>query len=279
MRETVNKPFEHFETVLLNEGTRFDDMDEVSSLEEDIDTSEEDLCEDVSSQEADRNIDVDEKLEIKEDSEKPIPNEICDKDVATGALEEEAVREAVEPVEEAVASGHEATETIQKNVEPMPEGLESTLGRKFFRFPWCMIATVLLVGVVLGGIIVWSVFSGRRYIPESVVRMLMEREVSPLSKDTAVSSLALQTDSVSSVKQAPEVARQDTVHEVAASAKPETEEQVLPTAVKRETLADTVEYMITGTRSTYTIKSGESLVRVALKFYGNKKVMALSGTI
>ena len=259
MRETVNKPFEHFETVLLNEGTRFDDMDEVSSLEEDTDTSEEDLCEEVSSQEVDRNIDIDEKLEIKEDSEKPIPNEICDKDVATGALEEEAVREAVEPVEEAVASGHEATETIQKNVEPMPEGLESTLGRKFFRFPWCMIATVLLVGVVLGGIIVWSVFSGRRYIPESVVRMLMEREITPLSKDTAVSSLALQTDSVSSVKQAPEVTRQDTVHEVAVSAKPETEEH-------------TVEYMITGTRSTYTIKSGESLVRVALKFYGNKKL-------
>lgn len=272
MRETVNKPFEHFETVLLNEGTRFDDMDEVSSLEEDTDTSEEDLCEEVSSQEADRNIDVDEKLEIKEDSEKPIPNEICDKDVATGTLEEEAVREAVEPAEEAVASGHEATETIQKNVEPMPEGLESTLGRKFFRFPWCMIATVLLVGVVLGGIIVWSAFSGRRYIPESVVRMLMEREITPLSKDTAVSSLALQTDSVSSVKQAPEATRQDTVHEVAVSAKPETEEQVLPTAVKRETLADTVEYMITGTRSTYTIKSGESLVRVALKFYGNKKL-------
>ena len=102
--------------------------------------------------------------------------------------------------------------------------------------------------------------------------MLMEREITPLSKDTAVSSLALQTDSVSSVKQGPEIARQDTVHEVAVSAKPETEEQVLPTAVKRETLADTVEYMIIGTRSTYTIKSGESLVRVALKFYGNKKL-------
>lgn len=46
----------------------------------------------------------------------------------------------------------------------------------------------------------------------------MEREITPLSKDTAVSSLALQTDSVSSVKQAPEVTRQDTVHEVAVSA-------------------------------------------------------------
>lgn len=40
--------------------------------------------------------------------------------------------------------------------------------------------------------------------------------------------------------------------------------------MKRETLADTVEYAITGTKTTYTIRPGESLVRVAFKFYGNK---------
>lgn len=42
--------------------------------------------------------------------------------------------------------------------------------------------------------------------------------------------------------------------------------------MKRETLADTVEYAITGTKTTYTIRPGESLVRVAFKFYGNKKL-------
>lgn len=46
---------------------------------------------------------------------------------------------------------------------------------------------------------------------------------------------------------------------------------VLSTPVpKRETLADTVEYQITGNQGSYTLKPGESLVRVALKFYGNK---------
>ena len=40
--------------------------------------------------------------------------------------------------------------------------------------------------------------------------------------------------------------------------------------MKRETLADTVEYAITGTKTTYTIRPGESLARVAFKFYGNK---------
>lgn len=37
-------------------------------------------------------------------------------------------------------------------------------------------------------------------------------------------------------------------------------------------MADTVEYAITGTKTTYTIRPGESLVRVAFKFYGNKKL-------
>ena len=35
---------------------------------------------------------------------------------------------------------------------------------------------------------------------------------------------------------------------------------------------DTVEYQITGNQGSYTLKPGESLVRVALKFYGNKKL-------
>ncbi|MCD7815551.1 MAG: LysM peptidoglycan-binding domain-containing protein [Bacteroides sp.] len=45
-----------------------------------------------------------------------------------------------------------------------------------------------------------------------------------------------------------------------------------PQVVKRETLADTMEYTITGTMDTYTLQNGESLVKVALKYYGNKKL-------
>ena len=42
--------------------------------------------------------------------------------------------------------------------------------------------------------------------------------------------------------------------------------------VAKETLADTVEYDITGTKTNYTLQEGESLVKLAVKFYGTKKL-------
>lgn len=257
MRETVNKPFEHFETVLLNEGTRFDDMDEVSSLDEDADASEEEIGEGVSLPDANSNSEIEEAEEEKANQEKLVPEEADGNKAVPDSPQKEPDSETAEPV--------------QKVTESIHEDLEPAVGKKIFRFPWCMVATVLLVGVILGGIIVWSIFSGRRYIPESVVHMLMEKETVPLNKDTVGIRSDLEKDSILPVKQIPAV-QQDTVREVVAQVKPDEEKQQLPTVVKRETLADTVEYMITGTRSTYTIKSGESLVRVALKFYGNKKL-------
>lgn len=273
MRETVNKPFEHFETVLLNEGTRFDDMDEVSSLEEDADTSEEELCEDTPFQETENNVENGGETGIKMGSEEPI-SEVTDNKVDVSEnIQKEPVREMFDSVKEKeIVPKIDGVKSPQKDaVESVHEDLDSPTGKKWLRFPWCMVATVLLLGVLLGGIIVWSIFSGRRYIPEAVVRMLMEKEIDPLRKDT-INSLAMKAGSTLSVEQDSAIVEQDTVHEVVAPVKSDTAKQVLPTAVKRETLADTVEYMITGTRSVYTIKSGESLVRIALKFYGNKKL-------
>lgn len=272
MRETVNKPFEHFETVLLNEGTRFDDMDEVSSLDEDVDASEEEIGEGVSLPDANSNSEMEEAEEEKANQEKLVPEEADGNKVVPDSPQKEPDSETTEPVsEKAEKPEDETAEPVQKVTESIHEDLEPAVGKKIFRFPWCMVATVLLVGVILGGIIVWSIFPGRRYIPESVVHMLMEKETVPLNKDTVGIRSDLEKDSILPVKQIPAV-QQDTVREVVAQVKPDEEKQQLPTVVKRETLADTVEYMITGTRSTYTIKSGESLVRVALKFYGNKKL-------
>lgn len=275
MRVTVNKPFEHFETVLLNEGTRFDDMDEVSSLEEDTDTSEEELGEDTPLQEADGNIEDKGELKAEGSFEESPIEETDNKDAVLENLQEEPVREMTDSVKETETTVRDTDiveSPLRDTVESTRNDLESPVEKKWFRFPWCMVATVLLLGVILGGVIVWSVFSGRRYIPEAVVRMLMEKEANPLRKDTVSNSLVIKADSVLSVDRDSAIVKQDTVHEVVAPVKSDTEKQVLPTAVKRETLADTVEYMITGTRSMYTIKSGESLVRVALKFYGNKKL-------
>lgn len=46
--------------------------------------------------------------------------------------------------------------------------------------------------------------------------------------------------------------------------------------VAKETLADTVEYDITGTKTNYTLREGESLVKLAVKFYGTKSYGLIS---
>ncbi len=46
----------------------------------------------------------------------------------------------------------------------------------------------------------------------------------------------------------------------------------LSSIAKETSLADTVEYDITGTKTNYTLQEGESLVKLAVKFYGTKKL-------
>lgn len=247
MRETVNKPFSHFETVLLNENTHFDDLEETSELEDDTEGQEEETVETafVEAEEA--------SYSCLEGSTQTSP------EVAVEAVAVEEKSDKQEDVSENV---------MQMPQNELPEIKEEPVRKNIFRLPWCMLATVLLAGVILGGIVVWSMFSGRRYIPESVVGILMEKQASGLKQDTIVRK-PIQKDSAIQTQQIPH-AKEDTVRESVAMSP--TPEKTITPVVKRETLADTVEYAITGTKTTYTIRPGESLVRVAFKFYGNKKL-------
>lgn len=131
-----------------------------------------------------------------------------------------------------------------------------------------MIASILLAGIFIGGIVTWALISGRRYIPEQVVEKLMN-EMPGTPAPVALDSLQV-TDTLVVKKDSSLVQKTDTLK---TAAKKEEKTPVASTPVpKRETLADTVEYQITGNQGSYTLKPGESLVRVALKFYGNKKL-------
>lgn len=245
MRDTVNKPFEHFETVLLNENTQFDDLETGEEEAEDWEKDSEPVA---SEDEKEEKTNQPEQVE-----QQPEENKV----EVVPAISEPAVEEIAEPSSE------------QDNLQEMNSGKRI----KILHMPWCMIASVLLVGILIGGGIIWSILSGRRYIPESVMKVILEQTSQAEKPNSQIIQIQ---DSVRIM--APEVqpVRQDTVHEnVPKQNTPEKEiqvkKEVAPTA-KRETLADTVEYTITGTRTTYTIRSGESLVRVAFKFYGNKKL-------
>lgn len=254
LRELVNKPFSHFETVVLNENTHFDDLEEVSSIEKE-ETEENEEQEIVS------------EVELAEQSQ----------DLTVVETQENKVSKDVPLVKET-----EERENIAEHKEETQLNLEED---KKTRLPWCMIASVLLAGVILGGGIIWGLLSGRRYIPEAYLSSLVkEQEAIPLSnssyKDSSAVLKQVPTESVvDTLKVEQIIPKKDTLKQSSERNKVSVESaakgQVVGAKSSKQTaesLSDTVEYVISGTKFTYTIGEGETLVRVALKFYGNKKL-------
>lgn len=215
--EGVNKPFAHFEPVVLKETTHFPDLEE------------------------------------------PVPA------TATPPVAEEAETPAVAEVEEAVAPplSPDEPETPVATAGEQVEVSTDAPARHLLRLPWCMMATLLLVGVLVGGGIVWALLSGRRYIPASVEKVLLT--VADTARTKALQTVA-QEDTVVTADSATTAAAAGGKDHPAASVP-------LPVASpERKVLSDTVKYRIKGTLATHTIQPGESLVKLARKYYGNKQL-------
>lgn len=327
MRDWVNRPFSHFETVVLNEGTHFDDMEEeegtsVLSAEMSADLEEgtaetEALPEEPSeSPEQESKEEVSETTspmsESAEEIDETVPVEegdSVDEPAAAGepaAPETETValpdsRES-EPEPLVETDAQEAVPVIQEHESPSGTGSEEPVmetghpeqlpvaetGRKR-RFPWCMLATVMLAGVLIGGGMVWSFLSDKRFISEHLLDSLFavtqkasvaaRQELPAVTADTVAAATASQADTVrKEVKKEVIVTLPEKPSTTVAPKQPEqpaagtSKEAGKTTPERRETLSDTVEYQITGTQASYTIRPGESLVKISQKFYGNKKL-------
>lgn len=304
MRDSINKPFAHFETVILNEHTHFEDMDEEGerlsdeSIEQtspdDASLTEPETPVSEENHEENHLSDVqgteEEKLPVvdKEESQNAdipqIESSVEADDASQSETHEEPVSQEAEK-KEVVPEVVPATEHGSQSLSEIPLDSSDKKIQKEERskLPWCMYATILLVGVLIGGGIIWALLSGRRYIPEALLRELIsEKKVnnaillpkSTEKKETLDTLAAMETVQADSVgRQKPVHVTLPTVSSAAPVVKaPAPVKDEKPQAVKRETLADTMEYTITGTMDTYTLQNGESLVKVALKYYGNKKL-------
>lgn len=377
MKNLINRPFSHFEPVILNEGTTMEAMEAGLQPEEadmeDADESEA-AGEDIEVPEATEQVSTGEEEQSEQDepaeSEKAIIEEeesaapvalpteeptvpVASVDagpvtetaesVVSAESEDTEVEKPTEPIE--TAESLEQTDTLSQGtaeigpevVEPMntPEiadeetnavtadesenaepsvekPVETTVSnpvevsqeqKRPFCYPWCMIAAILLIGVLVGGAACWILMSGRRYIPENIYRKIMAQEEmleqrssgekhaagfqQPAADTTLVT--AQETDTLNNPVEQQETAIQQTAR-IENKKKTESEttgiKSVAPektsaaeknkqgstATTKVETLADTVEYTITGTKASHTIQPGESMVKLAARFYGNKKL-------
>lgn len=241
MKDLVNKPFSHFETVVLNAKTHFDDMPENELPISDAETDE---------------------------SVKDVPYSTSenDSDEATLSEEVESVLEEVsdQSVEEenpVSAKAKEEQSFVQSESEAVERRSASSTS-----IPWCMVASILLVGVIAGGFMVWSMFR-----TASTVKMSSVEPKEPIAviEHDSVASDTLTVDSAMVSKDAAAVASehsQDSAKVVAIN--PERKEEPKGGL----SLSDAVTYTIVGTRATHQLQYGETLVKLARRYYGNKKL-------
>lgn len=240
MKDLVNKPFSHFETVVLNDKTHFDDMPENESPISDVETDE----------------------SVKDASDSTSEN---DSDEATLSEEVESVLEEVsdQSVEEenpVSAKAKEGQSFVQSESEAVERrSLSST------SIPWCMVASILLVGVIAGGFMVWSMFRTASTVKMSSVEPkepIAVIEHDSVASDTLIVDSAMVSNEVAVANER----RQDSAKVVAIN--PEREEEPKGGL----SLSDAVTYAIVGTRATHQLQYGETLVKLARKYYGNKKL-------
>ena len=270
MKELINKPFSHFETVVLNEGVELEDTP--------IETSEEIVQEEIISE----TIIAEEPAIVEEPQPEPIvetpieeetiveeptiEEQTIDEPISEETIEEETIEEktiveestveepvAEEPITEKPVITEVQTSEEKPTDEPVVEKQEekekyvSTEEKKVKntnRILWGVI--VVLVLIILFG--VYWMFLRPSSVPEVTPLPPVQEEVTipvPVEEKQPEDTL-------------------ETVKFIQLSAEELRKEHV-------PSFADTLDYQIIGTQEEYTLQKGETIIRASVKVFGTKK--------
>ena len=280
MKELINKPFSHFETVVLNEGVELEDtaVEEVEILEttdvsettivieettppapseEVIPTEETPIKEPVIEVPAAEETIVEEIVEEEETIiEQPIVEEpIAQEPIAEGPIVEESepevpVKETIEETkkeEEKTVSIEEKEET---HIPVVPQDKEKN-EKSINRILWGVI--VVLVLIILFGAY-WMFLRPSDTAEMPVITPEVQEEVVPLKEDTIKKDTLFESEPpiyMQPLKLTAEELRKERV----------------------PALADTLDYRINGKEPIceHTLQSGETIIRISVKYYGSKR--------
>lgn len=278
LKDLINKPFSHFETVVLNDETVLEDTAMGDNSEEE--EKEENFVEPESSTVVQETAEVIE--EKTENAEEELIETVEEQVIQTVEEVVEDIKE--QPVSEEAPSVYQAESALSSEEEdlvptyevpeppspPVYKADNSTM--KFF------IGIVVLVVLLCVGAVTFM------YYPDLLDRMSTpsKEKVADEKVERPAAPVVL-TDSITRKDTATVVAKKDTVAEVVTpkvveEPKPVVKQETPVVAPKKETKKtaatpfepDSVNYKIVGTKTTYTIQEGETLTKVALRFYGTK---------
>ena len=339
LRDTINKPFAHFETVVLNENTiledtPIEDTEEEEEAEEetsaqtvlnevgegtaplvteeyestDDELSEKELIQEeqitaqpsvkdsieesiepssyVGLKETSTETDIEEKVEQLKGEE--VPEEevaiveqapavpiIEEKEEITAEkiIEQEPVKANLQPVAPIIPSAKK--ETIKPvNLEQVsqPTSKKTAPVKEKSPVPY-LIAVIVIVLLLCGGVILFiyypDLFSSS---PDKNALDMPPVTTQPVQPDTQLSDTIEQKDTIKEITpDAPKVVTPTSpVAQKEETVPAKAEPQPAPRQPATSVYLDSASYKITGTKTKYTIKEGETLTKVSLRFYGTK---------
>lgn len=246
LRERINKPFEHFETVILNDETILDQEVEEPKEEE------------------------------KEDEIVPLvanatlSNFVNDeiKDPEDMNTEEEPL-EKQDETDEVEVTENEETNEDSESIEETPEEQENLVATKDPKKPTTskaqnyLIALIVVVLLLCGLVLLFLYYPDLFCSRSSSNKQPVVEDIEQYSEQSTIP-----LDSIESGKETKDTIKVDSAK---GSLQVDTISALNPRSQSLVPVRpDSTSYDIVGTKTTYTLKPGETLIRVSLRFYNTK---------
>ena len=297
LRDTINKPFAHFETVVLNENTVLEDTpieetEEEESGEEVIPT---DIPESIEPQSQPKEEEKEEMslTEIQPIVEprsiepqsvvvepKTVPVEKKEIITAEEIIEQELLRANLKPESTIVRSQEgksemaKGAEVAQTAIQPTPQkNIPDSSVKEKSPVPY-LITIIILVLLLCGGVVLFIYYPDLFSSSSDKNALDMPPVTTQPVKPEVQLSDTIEQDSVKDIK--PETPKTPITPTPVVPQKKEavtpakTENKVIRQQPSTSVYLDSASYKITGTKTKYTVKEGETLTRVSLRFYGTK---------
>ena len=297
LRDTINKPFAHFETVVLNENTVLEDTpieetEEEESGEEVIPT---DIPESIEPQSQPKEEEKEEMslTEIQPIVEprsiepqsvvvepKTVPVEKKEIITAEEIIEQELLRANLKPESTIVRSQEgksemaKGAEVAQTAIQPTPQkNIPDSSVKEKSPGPY-LITIIILVLLLCGGVVLFIYYPDLFSSSSDKNALDMPPVTTQPVKPEVQLSDTIEQDSVKDIK--PETPKTSITPTPVVPQKKEavtpakTENKVIRQQPSTSVYLDSASYKITGTKTKYTVKEGETLTRVSLRFYGTK---------
>ena len=268
MKDLVNKPFSQFETVVLNDGVDFDDVN-TESVEEQKDTVKPEETEILEVSEISS---VPEKTEAPESSEKsessviPVVSEVSEASVVTEISDAPASPEVSdEPEASEVPEVSSVSETPE--ISEAPELTETTEYKQSYWWLWLLIAIVACVCSFAGGYILGRHMDRNSIYDDEESKSDTTLAVVVNCQDTLTIS-AQKNDTLKAEEQEMSKQKIDSVKSDVLTKKTDEETPEWKKYEDMDSRVRTGAYRIVGTDRVVKVKSGETLKRIANRILG-----------